>query len=337
MPVARLRFWIQVAFTLLCGWIGVELILFLRWAQSGGQALFVSRPPGVEGFLPISALMSLRYWVLTGVVHPVHPAGLFILVAILATGLLLKKGFCSWLCPIGALGDLLARLGRRLFRRAFGLPRWLDWPLRSLKYLLLLFFLWAILAMSERALGAFLDSPYNRVAEFKMAQFFARLTPVGLGILIGLAGLSVVIHGFWCRYLCPYGALLGVLSVMSPLKVTRRSDSCTGCKACTRACPARIQVHRAHRVCSDECTACYRCIAACPEKDTLGMGLVGTRTTLPGRVFGAMMVGVFMLVTGLAMFSGLWRNGIPLEEYRQRLQELDDPVYRHAQGRTVSP
>ena len=103
--------------------------------MSGGSEAFVARPPGAEGFLPISALISLKYFLLTGIINAVHPSGLFILLAILAVSFLLKKAFCSWLCPIGTLSESLWMLGRKLFRRNLTLPRWLDYPLRSLKYI----------------------------------------------------------------------------------------------------------------------------------------------------------------------------------------------------------
>jgi len=92
-----LRSSVQFTFALLCIWIGVEFYLFMRWGTSGGAESFISRPPGAEGFLPISALMSLKYWLDTGIVNQIHPSGLFILAAIVAVSLLLKKAFCSWL------------------------------------------------------------------------------------------------------------------------------------------------------------------------------------------------------------------------------------------------
>jgi len=63
----------------------------MKWGMSNGTSPFVERPPGVEGFLPISALISLKYWTLTGVINNVHPSGLFVLIALVAVGLLLKK------------------------------------------------------------------------------------------------------------------------------------------------------------------------------------------------------------------------------------------------------
>jgi len=323
---------VQVAMLLLCLWIGVEVWLFMRWGMSGGTTLYVPHPPGAEGFLPISALMSLRHWMATGHFTSIHPAGLTIFLAILLTGLFLKKGFCGWLCPVGTLSEYLWLLGRRLFGRSLALPRWLDWPLRMVKYLLLGLFLWAVWGMDLHALEAFLNSPYNRMADLKMYLFFARIGGLALGVILVLAALSVVVQNPWCRYLCPYGALLGFLSLASPFKVRREATTCIDCEACTRACPSRIQVHASERVHSDECMACLRCIEACPVKDTLAMEAPG-RTRITPLHFGTLVAGLFALVCCLAMATGHWHNAIPREEYLRRIPELDSPIYQHNRGK----
>src|SRR6185436_11274941 len=89
-----LRSAVQLAFVLLCLWIGIEFYLFTRWGIAPSASEPVTRPPGVEGFLPISALISLKYWFFTGTINGIHPAGLFIFVAIVAVSLGLKKAFC---------------------------------------------------------------------------------------------------------------------------------------------------------------------------------------------------------------------------------------------------
>lgn len=175
-----LRSAVQFSFIMLCLWIGIEFSLFVRWGQSGGAASFHSRPPGVEGFLPISSLISLNYWLETGIINDVHPSGFFMFLAILAVGFFLKKAFCSWLCPIGTLSESLWRLGQKLFRRNFRLTKWLDYPLRSLKYLLLLFFTYAIVHMDVTSLRMFIESPYNKVADVKMYLFFADISSFAL-------------------------------------------------------------------------------------------------------------------------------------------------------------
>ncbi len=329
-----LRHVVQAAFVVLCLWIGVEFWLFTRWGLSGGVETYVPRPPGAEGFLPISALMSLWHWFLSGTLNTIHPASVFILVAILAIGLFLKKGFCSWLCPVGTLSETLWRMGRRLLGRNPALPRWLDIPFRGLKYFFLVFFLWAIFGMSEQQLAFFLHSPYNRMADVKMYLFFARISGTGLIVLALLGALSVVLQNPWCRYLCPYGALLGFISLLSPLKITRRTSSCIDCGKCTRVCPARIKVHQIQRVRSDECTGCYSCVAACPVKDTLTMAAPKART-VPATVYAALLVGLFVAITGAAMLAHRWHSSITREEYLRRLPQMDTPLYDHGRGQVA--
>lgn len=327
-----LRSAVQLAFVMLCVWIGLEFYLFMQWGMSAGIEPFVARPPGVEGFLPISALISLKYWMLTGMINGIHPSGLFILLAIVATGLLLKKAFCGWLCPIGTLSESLWMAGQKLFGRNLRVTPWLDYPLRSLKYLLLVFFLYAVWQMDTAALKYFIESPYNKVADIKMYLFFAELSTFALWTVLILAGLSVVIKNFWCRYLCPYGALLGALSWFSPLKITRTKETCIDCELCTRACPSSIKVHKAGRVWSDECMSCMRCVEACPVIDTLQMRTNKKAEAVPTWVFGMLVAGVFVAISGMAMLTGHWQNNISREEYAKRFQELDAPVYQHFQG-----
>ena len=314
---------VQWAFLGLCAWIGVEFALFLRWGASGGRSGFVPHPAGAEGFLPISALLSLKHWVVTGRIHGIHPAGLFIFIAVLGIGLLLSKAFCSWMCPVGTLSEWLWKLGRKAFGRYVQVPRFLDVPLRAVKYLCLGFFVWAVWRMDGPVLEAFLDSPFNALADVRMYLFFAHISGLALGVILVLAGLSLVVQNVWCRYLCPYGALLGLLSLASPLRIARSKDSCIDCGLCTKACPSRIQVHLAGRVGGDECTACYRCVAVCPVKDTLKMRAPGGKA-VPGWVFGLLAAGLFVAVTGMAMLTGHWRTSLDRNDYLQLIPEAGD-------------
>jgi len=144
--------------------------------------------------------------------------------------------------------------------------------------------------------------------------------------------LSIIIKNFWCRYLCPYGALLGFLSMFSPVKVTRTEETCTDCEACTDACPHSIKVHTHLRVISDECTACSLCVGACPEEDTLDLKVSKKSKPIRTWVFGLIVLLFFFFGTLLARVTGHWHNGITDQEYMQRIQELDKPVYDHLRG-----
>ncbi len=327
-----LRSVVQFAFVFLCLWIGIEFYVFMQWGISAGATTFIQRPPGVEGFLPISALMSLKYWIQTGIINDVHPSGLFIFVAIVAVGVLLKKAFCSWLCPVGTLSESLWILGQKIFGRNFKVYKWIDIPLRGIKYLLLFFFAYSIWQMNVEDLQAFIYSPYNKMADIKMFQFFAHISTFALWTIIILMVASVFIKNFWCRYLCPYGALLGITSLLSPLKITRTKETCIDCELCTKACPSNIKVHKVNQVWSDECTSCLACVEVCPVKNTLDIRSSLAKTKIPTWVFGSLIVGIFIAVTGMAMITGHWQNGMSKEEYLRRFPNMDSQMYQHNQG-----
>ena len=327
-----LRSTAQIVFLLLCIWIGIEFYLFMKWGLSDGQLPFYERPPGVEGFLPISALISLKYWLQTGVINNIHPSGLFIFIAILIMGILLKKSFCGWLCPVGTISESLWMLGRKIFGINFNLNRWFDYPLRSLKYLLLFFFAYSIWQMDIESLVVFINSPYNKVADIKMFLFFANISSFALWTIIIMMMFSLFVKNFWCRYLCPYGALLGALSWLSPTKITRNKTSCINCELCTKACPSSIKVHKVNTVWSDECMNCLACVQACPVKNTLDIRTPITKTIVPNWVFGILIIGIFIAITGLAMLTNNWQNKISKDEYLKRFIELDTPLYQHNRG-----
>src|SRR5579875_2811993 len=158
---------VQGAFVVLNACIGLQFYLWVRWFERGGHGWAVSRPAGVEGWLPIAGLMNLKYLVVTGKVPAIHAAAMFLLMAFLLISLLLKKAFCSWLCPVGTLSEILWKAGRRIFGRNLRLPHWLDVLLRGLKYVLLGFFVFVIGAMSAQGLADFMTTPYGLVADVK--------------------------------------------------------------------------------------------------------------------------------------------------------------------------
>ena len=91
-----------------------------------------------------------------------------LLLAFLAISVIFRKAFCSWLCPIGTLSEALWKLGRRVFGRNRALPRAADLALRSLKYILLGLFGYAVYSMSAPDIAAFMEGPYGVVADVKV-------------------------------------------------------------------------------------------------------------------------------------------------------------------------
>ena len=319
----QLRRAYQAAFLLLNAWLGIQFYAWVRHFETDGQSAYVARPAGVEGWLPIAGLMNLKYFLVTGRVPALHPAAMFLLIAFLAIAFLFRKAFCSWLCPVGTISEYLGKLGKRVFGRNFQLNRWIDLPLRGLKYLLLGFFVWAVANMPATAISGFMRSPYGIVADVKMLNFFRFIGHTGLVVLGLLVMASLLVQNFWCRYLCPYGALLGMTALFSPVRIRRSSESCIDCAKCAKVCPAVLPVDRLVTIKSAECTGCLECVAACPAEGALQIGLPARRR-MPAWAFALGVAALFFGIVGFAKSAGYWQSAIPRAAYEQLVPHANE-------------
>ena len=323
----RLRFAVQAMFFTLNTWIGFQFYLWVRWAETGGQTPALSRPAGVEGWLPIEGMMQFKYVLLSEHLPRLHPAAFFLFVAFALSSLLFRKSFCGWLCPVGTISEYLWKAGRRVFGRSFRLPRWLDLPLRSLKYVLLSFFAYAVIMMSVDAIADFVAGPYGLVVDVRMLNFFRFMGSTTAVVLIGLILASVLVQNFWCRYLCPYGALMGLISIFSPVRIARNESACIDCGKCAKACPATLAVDKLIQIRSAECMGCLECVAVCPAKDALSLNLIGSvgvRRRIPAwQVAAGTGVIVFGLV-GYAKLTDHWQTHLPQQVFFQLVPAADE-------------
>ncbi len=329
----KLRHIVQLVFVALNGWLGFQFYLWVRFYERGGTGLYVARPAGVDGWLPIAGLMNFKYWVSTGRVPAIHPAAMYLFLGFLLMSMLAKKAFCSWLCPVGTLSEYLSRLGHKIFRRNLRLPKWADVPLRGLKYVLLGFFVYVVGTMSSEMLFGFMNTPYGMIADVKMLNFFRDIGVVGVVVLAVLGGLSMLVQNFWCRYLCPYGALLGLVSVVSPIKIRRDQEACIDCAKCARVCPANLPVDKLMQIRSAECSACLVCVAACPAESALQFALPPRKAaTSTGRWYRrglspvavtALLAYIFFGVVLWAHATNHWQTHLPREMYMQLVPDAN--------------
>src|SRR5579872_5526971 len=118
----RIRRAFQIAFLFINIWVAIQFFLWVRYFETQGAFGTPSRPAGVEGWLPIASLMNLKVLILTGELPQIHPAGVFLLIAFIAISWMLRRTFCSWLCPVGTFSEYLGRLGKKWFRKNWVLP-----------------------------------------------------------------------------------------------------------------------------------------------------------------------------------------------------------------------
>ena len=300
---------------------GFAFYRFVGALERGAVPSF-SRPPSVEGFLPIGGFMALKLWITKGVFDEVHPASMVILSGALVLSFLLRKSFCGWICPVGTVSEALWKTGKKISGRNYVVPKYADYILRSVKYILMSFFLYTIfIKMSPSDISGFIGTPYWKVVDVKMLKFFTGMsatTAIVLGVIILL---SFAYKNVWCRYLCPYGALLGLLGSVSAVGIRRNDKACTHCNSCTRNCPSLLAVGRKDNIISPECTGCLNCVSSCPSKGALEVMLIGKKKIHPAMV-GVSVIVLFFGIILVAHLSGRWDSSLSYTELRGLLSGI---------------
>jgi polyferredoxin len=329
ITLRSIRNCIQLGVFLLTAGIGLQFFIYVHQA-SGPDFISVARPPGIEGFLPIGALMGWRVFIHTGHWDMLHPAAMVIFGFAGIVSLMLRKTFCGWFCPVGTLSEWLWKAGERLFGKNYRMPPWLDLPLRSLKYLLLGFFFWIIFSMDISVLFGFLLGHYYKMADVKMLYFFTEMSATTMIVLTILVVSSFLIRNSWCRYFCPYGALMGLLALFSPTRIQRNPDTCTGCKRCSKACPYYLPVDRKQQILSSECNGCMECTLICPQENTLHLKTKGvSKNVWSAAHMGIVIIALFVSLVYTARITGHWKSSLSENEFRGRLLQIESPQYIH--------
>lgn len=321
--IRLVRYAVQFAFLALTLFIGSRFFQFVQHFESPGHP-FVERPSSVDAFLPIGGLMDFKYFIMTGIVEPVHPSGFIMFAAILGVSLVMKKGFCGWICPVGTVSQYIWTAGEKLFSGNARITGFTDISLRSLKYVLLGLFVVAIGVMPMWSMAMFYIQDYYKIVDVRMMKFFTEMSMLTMWVLIVLGGLSLVYKNVWCRYLCPYGALLGLVSRLSPFKVRRNEEKCIHCHACTTHCPTLIDVEKTEVVKTAECFGCMTCVSRCPAEGALELTMsTGKKVrTVSPWLFPVILIVLFYLIIGLGMVTNNWKSKVPYEEYQRLVPEV---------------
>ena len=321
----------QFAFLLMNVWLGGQFYLWVRHFETAGQSRYVPRPAGVEGWLPIAGMMNLKYLLLTKHVPALHPAAMFLLVTFLAISFLFRKAFCSWLCPVGTVSEYLGKAGEEAVRPEFSSAALGRHPAARTEVPFARRSSCFHRRMSAKRSRRFMRSPYGIIADVKMLNFFRFIGETGLTVLAVLVVASVFVQNFWCRYLCPYGALLGITSVFSPLRIRRNLETCIDCAKCAKSCPSDLSVDKLVTIKSAECTGCLECVAVCPAEGALQIALpqmVAARVHQSGRMptwaFAAGVAALFFGIVGFAKTQGYWNSDISNAVYRQLVPHANE-------------
>ncbi len=266
-----LRLWIQIAFAALSnGYIAG----FLRGKIYTGPLKRICLPglncyscPGALGACPMGALQSALAGRNGG--FPFYVVGF-----LLAVGALGGRFVCGFLCPFGLVQDLLHRIP--LARRPAPIPgsRYLQYARYGVLLILVILLPMTVanaagmgtpwfckwLCPSGTLLGGLPLVSSNPSLQAAVGPLFGWK----VGLLAVILAASVLWYRPFCRYLCPLGAVYGLLNPVSLFHYTVDAEKCTHCGACRRAC--KLGIDPAVTPNSPECIRCGVCVAACPTR-----------------------------------------------------------------------
>ncbi|HUX22318.1 MAG TPA: 4Fe-4S binding protein [Spirochaetia bacterium] len=288
----------------------VAILVFLTALGILHQFPIGFRPPGVDALCPFGGLEAVYGVIAAGTLMEKIAWSSFILLGVtVVVALVFRRSFCGNVCPLGTLQELTAKLGKKLFRRRFTMPAVIDRPARYLKYLVLV----VVVALSA-IFGELIIRPYDPWAAYQHIVSKELFTGFLIGLIVLVASLagSLFYDRFFCKYMCPMGAFLGLVSKLGWYRIRRDADLCTSCGACDKACPVNLKVATSDEVKSAECLSCNQCVLACPVKGALEVAAPTKkkRTTRPTTIILA-TVSLFVAVVAATAVTGQFNLTIP--------------------------
>lgn len=244
-------------------------------AESGGGIPFLSSA-SLHAVCPFGGVVSIYQFATVGTfVQKIHQSSFVLMTIAFLLAILFGPVFCGWVCPLGTIQEFVSGFGRKFFRKRFNhfVPARIDQPLRYLRYLVLLWVLY-MTAVTGKLIFSEYD-PYFALFNFWTSE----VSIIGLAILgITLAG-SFFVERPWCKYACPYGALLGLTNFFRIFSIRRNQNTCKADGACSILCPMNIPVDSKTVVRDHQCISCLECTseAVCPVKATVQFSTRGVK------------------------------------------------------------
>ncbi len=262
---------VQLSFFALVALISVSHAL----AESGITIPLLSTA-SLHALCPFGGVVTIYQYATAGTfVQKIHDSSFVLMIIGFALAILFGPVFCGWICPLGTVQEWVSSLGRKYFRRRFNhfIPAKLDKALRYTRYLVLAWVVYMTAATGTLIFAAY--DPY-----FAMFNLWSdELAVSGVAILAVTLALSFFVERPWCKYACPYGAVLGLSNLFRLFGIRRNENTCKADGACSILCPMNIPVDSKTVVRDHQCISCLECTseAVCPVARTVVFSTRGVK------------------------------------------------------------
>ncbi|MBI5034378.1 MAG: 4Fe-4S binding protein [Chloroflexi bacterium] len=262
----RIRHLVQFGFT--------AFILYMAVVHNTAETDGVTA--SIDALCPFGGLETVWRWISSGgqYVSKTHLSNLVLGLGLLIGVVFAGGAFCGWVCPFGALQDLLAWIRGKLHIKPIEVPEKVDRILRYGRFVVLAFVLIQTITLVKLWFADW--DPYRTIFglgwlfEFNPAEAWGAYLVAAI-ILIA----SLFVERAWCRYACPLGGAISLIGKVSFLRIRRNGESCKSCNICEKPCPVKLPVATAKTISSD-CIGCLACVQSCPRKGALEVQLAPT-------------------------------------------------------------
>ena len=240
--------------------------------------------------------------------------------------------FCGYICSFGAMQDLLWQIGKRIVRKPL-IPERADRVLKHLKYAVLLFIVVGVWTFGVGS--AAIWSPWTVFGMY--ASPWAGLPATLAFLSLGGALLALIIVGslfierFFCKYLCPLGALFTLASRFRLFRIKKPSAACGNCRMCSRNCSMAIPLYQHDEVRSGECIDCMRCVGACRRNNVKASAVPAVCGTLAATAIAGVTFMGNIIKTDTALQAATQKTVISTEsvgKFKDGLYKGSAPGFR---------
>lgn len=266
---ARIRPWIQGFF-----FIFVLVTSFNHFLEESGRTIAFWPQASLHAICPFGGVVSIYQFLTVGTfVQKIHESAFVLMAAAFVLAVLAGPVLCGWICPLGTFQEWVSKLGRKLTGKRFDIyiPAGMDRVLRYFRYVVLA---WVIYQTAVTGKLIFQDvDPYYALFNLWSDE----IAPAALMVLGATVLLSLITERPWCKYACPYGAVLGLSNKFRIFKIKRTAATCIDCGACDKACPMGIKVSGMDIVTDHQCISCLECTSEvhCPVPATVELKVKG--------------------------------------------------------------
>ncbi len=254
----------------------IALISINHTLVESGSGIPLLSSASLHAVCPFGGVVSIYQFATVGTLtQKIHQSS-FVLMAIgFVLAILFGPVFCGWVCPLGTIQEAVSKFGRKYLKKRFNhfVPEKLDQALRYLRYVVLAWVIYMTAATGTLIFSAY--DPYFALFNFWSSE----ASLIGLGILVVTLVLAFFVERPWCKYACPYGAVLGLTNLFRVFGIRRNAATCKADGACSIMCPMNIPVDTQTVVRNHQCISCLECTseAICPVLGTVAFSTGGAK------------------------------------------------------------